>query len=41
MAQDTRIDAYIAKAAPAVRPILEHLRRLIHAAVPGLEETMK
>jgi hypothetical protein len=38
---DPRIDAYIAKSAPAVRPILEHLRRQIHAAVPGLEETIK
>jgi hypothetical protein len=38
---DPRIDDYIARAAPTVRPILEHLRRLIHAAVPELEETIK
>lgn len=38
---DPRIDEYIAKASPAARPILEHLRHLIHAAVPGFEETMK
>src|ERR1700749_707037 len=41
MTADPRIDAYIAGAAPAVEPILRHLRQLIHAAVPGLEETMK
>jgi uncharacterized protein YdhG (YjbR/CyaY superfamily) len=38
---DPRIDDYIAKAAPAVRPILVRLRKLIHAAAPELEETMK
>jgi uncharacterized protein YdeI (YjbR/CyaY-like superfamily) len=41
MAGDARIDAYIVGAAPFARPILMHLRRLIHAAVPGLEETIK
>ena len=40
-AQDDRIDAYIAKAAPFARPILEHLRAVVHAACPTAEETMK
>ena len=38
---DPRIDAYIAKAAPFARPILEHLRQLIHETIPGLDETIK
>lgn len=41
MAQDSRIDAYIDKAAPFAQPILVHLRHLIHKAVPGLDETIK
>lgn len=41
MAKDARIDDYIAKAAPFAQPILTHLRALIHAAVPGLDETIK
>ncbi len=38
---DPRVDAYIAKAAPFARPILEHLRELVHRAEPGIEETIK
>ena len=38
---DARIDAYIAKSAEFARPILEHLRAVIHTACPGVEETMK
>lgn len=38
---DPRIDAYIAKSQPFARPILEHLRALVHAAVPHAEETIK
>ncbi len=38
---DRRIDAYIANAQPFARPILEHLRSLVHHACPGVEETMK
>jgi uncharacterized protein YdeI (YjbR/CyaY-like superfamily) len=38
---DPRIDAYIAKSAPFARPILEHLRELVHRALPGVEETIK
>lgn len=38
---DPRIDAYIAKSAPFAQPILEHLRTLVHAKVPRVEETIK
>jgi uncharacterized protein YdeI (YjbR/CyaY-like superfamily) len=38
---DPRFDAYIARAAPFARPILTHLRALVHQAVPDVEETMK
>ena len=39
--RDDRVDAYIARSAEFARPILEHLRALIHAACPEVEETMK
>lgn len=39
--RDKRIDAYIAKAQPFAQPILNHLRELVHAACPGVEETIK
>ena len=38
---DPRIDAYIAKSADFAKPILTHLRGLIHKAVPKVEETIK
>lgn len=38
---DPRIDAYIARAADFAQPILAHLRGVVHAACPGVEETMK
>ena len=38
---DPRVDAYIAASAPFARPILAHLRAVVHAAVPEVEETMK
>ena len=38
---DPRVDAYIQKAQPFAQPILRHLRKLVHAAVPDVEETMK
>ena len=41
MSRDPRIDAYIARQADFARPILEHLRRVLHAAGPELEETIK
>jgi hypothetical protein len=39
--KDERVDAYIAKSQPFARPILEHLRTLVHEGCPGVEETMK
>lgn len=39
--QDARIDAYIAKAEPFARPILEHVRALVHEACPEIQETIK
>lgn len=41
MSRDPRIDAYIAKAQPFARPILEHVRERVHAAAPGAAETTK
>lgn len=41
MPGDSRIDAYIEKAAPFAQPILRHIRATLHAAVDDLEETMK
>ena len=41
MSRDPRIDAYIAKAAPFARPILEHVRARVHAVVPDVVETLK
>lgn len=38
---DPRVDAYIANSADFARPILEHLRAVVHAACPDVEETMK
>ncbi len=35
------IDAYIAKAKPFAQPILTHLRGVVHAAVPEVEEAVK
>ena len=41
MPRDPRIDAYIAKSADFARPILEHVRELVHKTVPGAGETIK
>jgi uncharacterized protein YdeI (YjbR/CyaY-like superfamily) len=41
MSRDPRIDAYIAKAAPFARPILEMVRQRVHATLPEVEETLK
>jgi uncharacterized protein YdeI (YjbR/CyaY-like superfamily) len=38
---DPRIDAYIEKSAGFARPILEHLRALVHEACPDVEESLK
>jgi uncharacterized protein YdeI (YjbR/CyaY-like superfamily) len=39
--KDDRVDAYIAKSADFAKPILTHLRELVHATCPDVEETMK
>ncbi|MBI5364857.1 MAG: YdeI/OmpD-associated family protein [Planctomycetes bacterium] len=39
--RDPRIDAYIEKAAPFARPILVHLRAVVHSACPKVVETVK
>jgi hypothetical protein len=38
---DPRIDAYIAASPAFAQPILTHVRAVIHAACPDVEETMK
>jgi uncharacterized protein YdeI (YjbR/CyaY-like superfamily) len=40
-ARDPRVDAYIRHAAPFARPILRHLRTVVHAACPKVEEAIK
>jgi len=40
-ARDPRVDAYIAKSADFAKPILKHLRKVVHAACPEVEETLK
>ena len=39
--KDKRIDKYIARSQPFARPILKHLRSLVHTACPSVDETMK
>ncbi len=39
--RDPRFDAYIAKSADFARPILRHLREVVHAACPDVEEAVK
>ena len=39
--RDKRVDAYIAKAAPFARPILIHIRSLVHQGCPDVEEDIK
>lgn len=41
MSREPRIDAYIAKAQPFARPILEKVRERVHAVVPDIEEAVK
>jgi uncharacterized protein YdhG (YjbR/CyaY superfamily) len=36
----TNIDAYIASSPPEVQPLLQEIRRAIHAAAPDAEETI-
>lgn len=39
--KDPRIDLYISKSAGFAKPILMHLRELVHVACPDVEETIK
>jgi len=39
--KDPRVDAYIAKSAEFAKPILIHLRKVVHAGCPGVEEAMR
>jgi uncharacterized protein YdeI (YjbR/CyaY-like superfamily) len=39
--KDPRIDAYIAKSADFAKPILKHLRKVVHAGCPQVQETIK
>jgi uncharacterized protein YdeI (YjbR/CyaY-like superfamily) len=40
-AKDPRVDAYIAKAGDFAKPILSHLREIVHKGCPDVTETMK
>jgi len=39
--RDPRVDAYIAKSAEFAQPVLSHLREIVHAVCPDVEETIK
>jgi uncharacterized protein YdeI (YjbR/CyaY-like superfamily) len=39
--RDPRVDAYIENSASFAKPILEHLRGIVHTACPQVEETIK
>jgi uncharacterized protein YdeI (YjbR/CyaY-like superfamily) len=39
--KDKRIDEYISKSADFAKPVLIHLRKLVHTACPEVEETIK
>ena len=39
--KDSRIDRYIDHSADFAKPILKHLRKLVHKGCPGVEETLK
>jgi hypothetical protein len=39
--KDPRVDAYIAKSADFAKPILTHIRKLVHANCPDVTETLK
>jgi uncharacterized protein YdeI (YjbR/CyaY-like superfamily) len=39
--KDPRVDAYIAKSADFAKPIMNHLRELVHEACPEVEEEWK
>jgi hypothetical protein len=39
--RDPRVDAYIANSADFAKPVLRHIRALVHEACPQVEETIK
>jgi uncharacterized protein YdeI (YjbR/CyaY-like superfamily) len=39
--KDSRVDAYIARSADFARPILNRLRKVVHAGCPDVDETIK
>jgi uncharacterized protein YdeI (YjbR/CyaY-like superfamily) len=39
--KDSRVDAYVKKAQPFARPILTHLRKLVHQACPDAKENIR
>jgi uncharacterized protein YdeI (YjbR/CyaY-like superfamily) len=39
--KDKRVDEYISKSAEFAKPVLIHLRELVHVACPGVQETIK
>ncbi|HJU08788.1 MAG TPA: YdeI/OmpD-associated family protein [Rhodanobacteraceae bacterium] len=39
--RDPRVDVYIGSAAPFAQPILRHLRAVVHATCPQVEESIK
>ena len=41
MKTDKRIDAYIEKSADFAKPVMQHLRTLVHKACPDVTETVK
>jgi uncharacterized protein YdeI (YjbR/CyaY-like superfamily) len=41
MSKDARVDAYIAKSADFAKPILTHIRALLHSTCPDIVETLK
>jgi hypothetical protein len=41
ISKDKRIDAYIEKSADFAKPILKHLRAVVHKNCPTVEETIK
>jgi len=41
LSRDPRIDAYIARAQPFARPLLDHVRERVHAVLPAVDEAIK
>jgi len=39
--RNPKTDTYISKAQPFAQPILHHIRKIVHSACPGVEETVK